>query len=208
MTLPVDNTWIPPILLEDALGLFLGIALSAACGLRVFVPFLVVSALGVLGGWTLPPSLAWLDREPALALFAVASAAEIGAYSLPWLDNLLDAAAAPLAVAAGVLVTAAVIPDDMGPLAQWTVAAIAGGGSAGIVKSLTSLTRLASTATTGGLANPFWMALESLGAALLAGGAVALPILAGGLTLGLVTYGLVRLILFLRSRRSAQPSSE
>jgi hypothetical protein len=143
-----------------------------------------------------------------LALFAVASALEIGAYSLPWLDNLLDAAAAPLAIAAGVLVTAALIPDDMGPLAQWTVAAIAGGGSAGVVKGLTSLTRLASTATTGGLANPFWMALESLAAALLAGGALALPILAGALTLGLVTYGLVRLILFLRSRRSAQPSSE
>jgi hypothetical protein len=197
MTIALDNTWIPPILLEDLLGLFLGIALSAACGLRVFVPFLVISAVGVLGGWTLPPSLAWLDTEPALALFAAASVLEIGAYSIPWLDNLLDAAATPLAIAAGVLVTAALIPEDMGPLAQWTVAAIAGGGSAGIIKSLSSLTRLASTATTGGLANPLWTTLETL----------ALPILAGALTLGLLSYGLVRLIVFFRRRRPSQTPS-
>ncbi|MFN5514808.1 MAG: DUF4126 domain-containing protein [Cyanobacteriota bacterium] len=207
MTIALDNTWIPPILLEDLLGLFLGIALSAACGLRVFVPFLVISAVGVLGGWTLPPSLAWLDTEPALALFAAASVLEIGAYSIPWLDNLLDAAATPLAIAAGVLVTAALIPEDMGPLAQWTVAAIAGGGSAGIIKSLSSLTRLASTATTGGLANPLWTTLETLGAAVLASFALALPILAGALTLGLLSYGLVRLIVFFRRRRPSQTPS-
>lgn len=200
MTLVVDHSWIPPVLLEDLLGLFLGIALSAACGLRVFVPFLVVSAVGVLGGWTLPPSLAWLDTEPALALFAAASLLEIAAYSIPWLDNLLDVAAMPLAITAGALVTAAAVPEDMGPLAQWTVAAIAGGGSAGIIKGLTSLTRLASTGATGGLANPLWATLESVGAALLAGFALALPILTGGLTLALLSYGLVRLILFFRRR--------
>lgn len=183
----------PNPLLDDGISLLLGIALSAACGIRVFVPFLAIAALGVLGGWDLPEGLAWLDTSQALILFAAASTVEVGAYYLPQLDNLLSTAAIPLAVVAGTLATAALVSPEVSPILQWAVAAIAGGGSAGIIKGLTGLSRLGSAATTGGLANPFLAALELIAAIALTILAIALPIAGGVLVLGLLGYGLLSL---------------
>lgn len=70
-------------LISDTLSILLGIALSAACGFRIFVPFLVVSLVGVLGGLPLPGGFEWLNTSQALILFAVASGIEIGAYYIP-----------------------------------------------------------------------------------------------------------------------------
>jgi hypothetical protein len=196
----------PNLILDDGISLLLGIALSAACGFRVFVPFLVVSAIGVLGGWDLPEGLGWLDTSQALILFAVASAVEIGAYYIPWLDNFLDTVAMPLAAAAGAFATAAVVPPEMSPLLQWTVAVIAGGGSAGIIKGLTSFSRLGSTATTGGIANPILATLELVAAIALAVLAITLPIAGGIFVVGLFGYGLFRLVEILRPKKPSTPS--
>lgn len=89
----------------------------------------------------------------AVALFATATLAEIVAYYIPWADNLLDSIATPSAVIAGFVVSASVL-GDIPPLMQWSLAAIAGGGIAGLVQSGTVVLRGASSATTGGLANP------------------------------------------------------
>jgi hypothetical protein len=115
-------------------------------------------------------------------MLSVAAVIEIAAYYIPGLDNALDAIATPVAIGAGTLATAAVI-TDLPPLVKWTTAVIAGGGMAGLTQGVTSLLRLKSTATTGGLANPILATGELGGAALLSAAALAAPLLALGLVM-------------------------
>ena len=137
---------------EVLLSLALGIGLAAACGFRVFVPFLVMSVAAQAGYLELSPGWEWIGSYPALIALAIATALEIVAYYIPWLDNLLDSVATPAAVVAGVVATAAVV-SGMSPWLTWTLAAIAGGGAAGLIQSGTVLLRSMSSATTFGLGN-------------------------------------------------------
>lgn len=139
--------------MQEALSVCVGVGLAAACGFRIFLPLLVMSVAAVSGQLTLAPSFQWIGTYPALITFAVATVLEVTAYYVPWLDNLLDSIATPAAVVAGTIVTASMV-SGMSPYLQWTLAVIAGGGAAGLVQSATVVTRAASTATTGGLANP------------------------------------------------------
>src|SRR5437773_2883183 len=138
--------------METILSLLIGMGLSAACGFRVFVPLLVVSLASRSGHLSLAAGFEWMGSDAALIAFAAASALEIAGYYIPWVDNLLDTLASPAAVIAGTLITASMVAD-MSPFLKWTLAAIAGGGIAGLVKGITVLTRGASTAGTGGLAS-------------------------------------------------------
>jgi hypothetical protein len=140
--------------MELALSICLGIGLAAACGFRVFVPLLGVSAAALAGHLDLASGLEWMGTWPALACFLTATILEVAAYYVPWLDNLLDSIATPAAVVAGTIVTASVV-TDLSPLMKWTLALIAGGGTAGIIQSATVALRGTSSATTGGLGN--WM---------------------------------------------------
>jgi hypothetical protein len=151
--------------MQEILSVFVGVGLAAACGFRVFIPLLVVSVAGLSGQLTLSPSFQWIASYPALITFGVATALEVTAYYVPWLDNLLDSIATPAAVVAGTVVSASMI-SGMNPYLQWTLAAIAGGGAAAAVQSATVVTRAASTAATGGLANPV-VATAELGLSLL-----------------------------------------
>src|SRR5688500_4384794 len=92
---------------DSLLTVMVGIGLAASCGFRVFVPMLVVSAAANTGYLTLAESFQWLGTRAALVAFAVAALVESGAYYVPWLDNLLDTIASPMAVAAGVILFAA-----------------------------------------------------------------------------------------------------
>ena len=148
--------------METLLAVALGLALSAACGFRIFVPLLAVGAAQATGYLTLAPKFAWIGSTPALVVLGVATVIEIAAYHVPWLDHLLDTIASPAAIVAGIVVTASVV-TDMDPLWRWTLAVIAGGGLAGAVQGSTVLVRAASTATTGGLANPVVATAELVG---------------------------------------------
>ncbi|MBN2565755.1 MAG: DUF4126 domain-containing protein [Candidatus Eisenbacteria bacterium] len=163
--------------MEIALSVLVGIGLSAACGFRVFVPFLVASIAALSGHLSLSPGFEWIGTYYALVAFAVATLLEILAYYVPWLDNLLDTIATPVAVAAGVLISASVIAD-MSPFLRWTLAAVVGGGTAGIVQAVTVAVRGASSVTTGGLGNPVVSTGELGGSAVIATLAVVLPIVA------------------------------
>lgn len=138
--------------LDILLSLALGIGLSAAAGFRIFVPFLVMSAAALTGNLALGESWSWIGTYPAILVFATASILEIAAYYVPWLDNALDTVATPAAVVAGVVVSAAVI-TDLSPLLTWTLAIIAGGGTAGLIQTGTVLARGLSSATTLGAGN-------------------------------------------------------
>jgi hypothetical protein len=140
------------IYMEEVLSVCVGVGLAAACGFRIFLPLLLMSIAAASGHLTLGPSFQWIGSEYALITFSVATVLEIVAYYVPWLDNVLDSVATPAAVVAGTVVTASMV-TGMSPYLQWTLAAIAGGGAAGLVQGATVLTRAASTATTGGLGN-------------------------------------------------------
>lgn len=148
-----------------ALSIALGIGLAAATGFRVFLPMLVMSAAAYSGHLHLGDSFAWLETPSALILLGVAALAEIFAYYIPGVDNLLDALATPAAFVAGSVVAAAVI-TDVPPLVKWSTAIIAGGGVAGLTQSATAVLRAKSTMLTGGLGNSV-IATGELGGALL-----------------------------------------
>jgi hypothetical protein len=148
-----------------ALSIALGIGLAAAVGFRVFVPLLVMSVAAQTGHLPLSDDLAWLGTPLALTLLGVATVAEVLAYYIPGVDNVLDALATPAALVAGTLVSAAVMVD-LPPVAKWTTAVIAGGGSAGVAQSVTALLRTKSSILTAGLGNSVVATFE-LGAALL-----------------------------------------
>ena len=138
--------------MELVSSLALGIALSAACGFRVFVPLLAMSVAAQAGMFTPAAELAWIATWPALVAFGVATVAEIAAYYIPWADNALDTIATPAALVAGALASASVL-GELSPMLQWTLAIVAGAGTAGAVQAGTVVARGTSTATTGGLAN-------------------------------------------------------
>jgi len=150
--------------MEPFLSFLVGIGLSAACGFRVFVPLLVVSIASYTGHLHLSSGFEWMGSTAALIAFATATALEIAGYYVPWVDNFLDTIASPAAVIAGTLITASLVAD-LSPFLKWTLAVIAGGGIAGLVQGTTVLTRGASSAGTGGLANPI-LATAELGGSL------------------------------------------
>ena len=151
------------------MSIMIGVALSATCGFRVFVPLLAVNigtrALDADGQprIELAGGFDWLSSDIALMVFLVATLFEIGGYYIPWIDNLLDTVASPAAIVAGTIITASFI-TGMDPWLQWLLGVIAGGGAAGAVQAATVVTRAASTVTTGGLGNPIVASVETSGA--------------------------------------------
>lgn len=187
--------------MDTLLSIGIGIALSAACGFRIFVPPLIMSIAATSGHLSLGPEFQWMGTYSALFAFAVATTVEVAAYFIPWIDNLLDAVSTPVAIAVGTFITGALLPNN-DPLLQWTIAAIAGGGSAGIIQTLTGMTRLSSTALTGGFGNGIVSTIEFLGALILSVMAILVPFLAVGLVAALLIFSLNkgRHILATRSR--------
>jgi hypothetical protein len=131
----------------------LGIGLAASAGFRVFVPMFVASIAAHFNILPAQEGFAWLASWPAMICFGTATIVEIVAYYVPFVDNLLDTITTPLAVGAGTLLLTSVLPIDNNVL-KWSTGFIIGGGAAATVQIGTVLTRLTSSATTAGIANP------------------------------------------------------
>ena len=190
----MDITWT-----EALLSLAIGIGLAAATGMRVFVPLLVLGAAARLEWLPLSAGFQWLSSWPAIIALAVAAVLEIGAYYIPLIDNFLDLLAGPLAVMAGIVTTAAVI-TDLPPLVRWSVAIVAGGGTAGVVQTVMSVVRLKSTTLTAGFGNFIVSTFElvaSFAASLIA---ILAPVIAI-----FVVIGILVLFLALTRNRAAVP---
>jgi hypothetical protein len=189
---------------ETLLDLMLGIGLSAAAGFRVFVPLLVMSAAAVLGHVDLPTNFDWIESDQALIVFAAASLMEIVGYYIPFLDVLLDTIATPAAIIAGTLITAS-LASDLNPFLQWTVAIIAGGGTAGLTKGTTAIIRVIATAVFAGLSNPVIATIELVLAITLAVLAITVPVLTSVVLLAGFAIAVGRIRKFFR--REAPPNS-
>ncbi|HIK45706.1 MAG TPA: DUF4126 domain-containing protein [Leptolyngbyaceae cyanobacterium M65_K2018_010] len=189
--------------LFESLGLGLGLGLAA--GFRVVVPFWVLSVAARLGHVPLAENMQWLDSYTALLALSIALVVELLAYSIPWLDNVMDAVAFPLAAIAGTLLMA-LAANQLDPLAQWSLAIVAGGGAAATVKGVHGLTRFLSTATSGGLTNFLVAIAELLGAVLFSVLSLVAPLLV--LLAGLLGLAGLGWFIFRTFNRPPKPTSE
>lgn len=162
---------------EILISIFLGIGLAAAVGFRVFLPLLILSLAGHCEVIPLNESWQWVGSITAIIVLGVATVIEIFGYYIPWFDNLLDTIALPLATLAGTAVMVATV-TDLSPVITWALAIIAGGGTAAAIKGNTSMARLTSSTTTGGVANPVISTVETAIATLIALASIFIPILA------------------------------
>ena len=151
----------------------------------MFVPLLAISIAALSGHLSLAPDFAWLATRPALIVLAVATALEVIAYLVPWLDHLLDVAATPAAIVAGILVTASVVVG-MSPLLRWTLAVIAGGGIAAAVQLTTVALRRVTAYSTAGLAHPLAASTETGGSIGMSVLSLLLPAFAALLAVALI----------------------
>jgi hypothetical protein len=184
----------------------LGLGLAAAVGFRVFVPMFLVGIAARGDLVSLGAGFDWLASDVALIMFAVAAALEIAAYFIPFFDHLLDVLAGPAAITAGTVLMASALVD-ISPWLRWTLAIVAGGGTAGVFHGATSGLRAGSTATTGGLANPAFAGLETGSAVVVTLLALLVPLIALVLLLVLLVQ-LLRKVgrrLKLPGFRQAQP---
>ncbi len=177
--------------METILGLCIGIGLSAACGFRVFVPLLVMSVASLMGWFEPMKGFEWLAMPSVCIALAIATFFEIGAYYIPWVDNLLDTIATPAALIAGTLTTMAASTGEMSQFASWAAAIIVGGGTATAVQMSTVAVRGISTATTGGIANPLVSTGEWISALVVSILAFVMPVL-------LVIVGIILMIIVIR----------
>lgn len=188
-------------ILQIVIQVLLGVALSAVCGYRIFVPFLAMGIAGMAGYIQFADGFAWIASWPALLVFGVATIVEIAAYFIPHLDNILNAIALPAGAVAGAVVAASVI-SDMDPMLKWTLAIIAGGGAATVTGLLSNGAHQLSTAVSAGFANPIVSAAESAGTVAASVISIAMPIV--GVTLFvLVVVVSVVFIRRIRKKRKA-----
>ncbi len=185
-------------------ALMAGISLSAASGLRVFLPLLALGLAAHFGVVDLGERFAWMANEPVLIVLGVAAVLEASAYYIPLVDNLLDTLATPAAMAGGTVIVSSLLPELSAP-SHWATALLLGGGSAGIVQASTVLARGASTATTGGLANPILATVETGGSLVAIALALLIPIAFGILVILLLAWLIYRLIRF-ATRRASGPA--
>jgi hypothetical protein len=176
-----------------ATQLAMGFALAATVGLRTFLPLLAAGLLARFGYVDLGHSFEWMAKTPALIVFGSAVVFEVLADKVPGLDHALHAVETFVKPVAGTLVAASLF-TNLDPMMAVVLGLIGGGTIAGMVHVAKGTTRVASTAMTGGLANP---ALSLFDDVLAIGGiilAVLAPIIAAIIVLALVVGG-VRLLL-------------
>ncbi|MEM1058270.1 MAG: DUF4126 domain-containing protein [Verrucomicrobiota bacterium] len=162
--------------MENLLGICVGIGLAASCGFRVFVPLLITSIAAYSGHVQLAAGFEWLATPEAVTAFTVATLLEVGGYYVPWIDNALDSLGAPAAGIAGTILVSAMITDTS-PFLQWALGIIAGGGVATATHVGFAAARGASSALTGGLANPVVATVENVGAVVMSVLSILVPVL-------------------------------
>jgi hypothetical protein len=177
-------------------SLALAIALAACAGIRAWLPLLLAGGLARAGYLELGPSFQFLGSNQALALFGLATLIELSADKIPALDHALDAISTPLRPAAGALLAASAFWQISDPLTALALGTAVGVPTALVPHAAKTALRAASTAVTGGLANPLLSLLEDVLALALFVLAVLVPVA--------VVLGLGLLVLLLARRRAAR----
>ena len=151
----VLQTWILPALL--------GLGLASATGLRTFLPLLMLAVAARFGlfGITLNEQMSWLVGAPAIAALGVAAVIEFAGDKIPVLDHGLSALGAFTRPVAGAVAAGSVFAG-LDPTTAAVAGIIVGAPTALAFNAAQGGTRLASTATTGGLGNPILSFFEDV----------------------------------------------
>ena len=147
------------------LSIVFGCLLSAACGLRVFIPFLCINLFSAGNLISLPSSLSWLASSETLHFLVAASIIEIIASYFPVFSIFYKTITIPLALTSGIAIMSFFLLDaniNVSPIARWGLATIFGG-------TLATLFRSGSIMIDGGVPHP----LKAIEEILAAGASVA-----------------------------------
>lgn len=180
------------------LALAAGIAISAASGLRAFLPLLGVGLAGRYLGLPLAEGTQWLRSDLALIALSVAAVVEIAADKIPVVDHALDVIGTLIRPAAAMIASYAML--DRLPAPWGAIVALALGGGALLVHAAKSNVRIGSTATTLGSANPVLSLIEDGTVVAIVVVAILIPLLA----LALLVLGIVMFLRWTRRRRSGR----
>jgi len=151
-----------------------GIALAAACGLRAFLPLLVLGLAARAGLIELHAGARWMSGDLALVTLGVATLIEILGDKIPVVDHVLDAIGTvvrPMAAWVAAYAAFSAWPTPWGQIAAAALGTVAVG-----VHLAKAKLRLGSTAATAGAANPVLSLIEDVGSLMLAAIAVLAPI--------------------------------
>lgn len=170
------------------LSLLLGLSLASAAGLRAFLPLLALSLAARFGWLPLNEQFGWLHSNTAMAVLAVATVAEILADKVPVVDHALDTLQTVVRPVAGALAVAG-SQAHLDPTTAAVLGIVLGAPLAGGFHVVKGGTRLASTTTTAGLANPLLSLAEDAVSLLLSVLAIFLPVLAFVLVLIMLVGG-------------------
>ncbi|HEY0783488.1 MAG TPA: DUF4126 domain-containing protein [Thermoanaerobaculia bacterium] len=184
------------------LGILSGLGLSAAAGVRVSIPLLTASLAARAGHLPLAPGFGWMASDAAAIAFAALAVVEMFGYLIPFVDNLLDALAAPAAVVAGMMLTASCATPLPAAL-RLTLAVLLGSGTAALFQAFGATARQVPAWTAGGLANARLAAVETAGAAVLAALAVTVPAVALLAALAIGVFVVTRLLFRRPAARAA-----
>jgi hypothetical protein len=187
----------------------LAYVLSSTAGVRAFVTLLAVS---LAMHWGLLPApahqFAWLASDGALAVLVVAGILEVLGDKIPLVDHGLHVLQTIAKPVAGALIAGAVVAPGNDPSS--ILLAVLGGANALAIHGVSATARAASTATTGGLANPIVSVVEDV----LAIGGILLgwlmPFFAAGLVLIATIVGILcvrRLIEYIGAHRERRVSA-
>ncbi len=179
----------------------LAYALTTTAGIRALLPLAFVSIAAHLGFIHPDAPFAWLGSTPVTLILIGIAIVEICADKIPLLDHALHVVqVATKPAAAAILVGGATHPQSHSVLiGLMTVGALNALG----IHAATSSVRVASTATTAGIANPFISLFEDVTAAGLTVLAFVAPFVAAALSLLAVIVG-IRIVRSLVHHRHAR----
>ena len=186
------------------LGLLLGLGLSASTGLNTFLPLLLLSAAARfhVAGVALGDKFNWLTSDAAIVTLIIACVVELIADKIPAVDHFLDSAGTILRPVAGAVASASVL-TGLDPTVAAILGIIVGGPTSLGMHTLKAGTRVASTATTFGCANPVLSIIEDVLSFSLSVISIFLPLLVP-FALALLAFVLWRVMK--RVRRSTAPA--
>ena len=182
-------------------SLAMGIGLAACAGLRAWLPLLLAGLLARAGVLELGPSFRFIASNQALILFGVATVVEMLGDKIPAVDHTLDALSTFLRPAAGSLLAASVLWRVPDPLTALALGVAVGAPTALVPHAAKSTLRAASTAFTGGIANPVLSLIEDLAAVVMFVFTIVLPV-----AVALVILSVAFLLVWRLSRRRPSPT--
>jgi hypothetical protein len=189
------------------LAIFLGLGLAASTGLNTSLPLLLLAAAARfhVAGTTLNARFAWLESDAALIVLIVAAALEIVADKFPAVDHALDSVGTFVRPAIGTLAAASVFTGT-DPLVATVAGLIVGAPTALGFHAIKAGTRLTSSATTLGCANPLLSMAEDLASVAMSLISIFAPIAVPAMV-ALVGFALWRIAMRLRRRQQKTVTS-